>query len=68
MICLALQHGYVYGQHFAYIITTNVQNGVALHEHKPRNVFIHHRLIVNCMSAVHPSRLHSDTVTVVLSN
>jgi len=67
MKCLAIQRENIKGGNVAFIITTNVQNGVPLHGHKPGDgIFIHkspHQQTALCQT-----RLHSDTAAVVLSN
>jgi len=63
---LTIQRENVKRGHAATIIATNVQNGVPLHKHTPRDVSIHqspHRQL----SAVCQSRPHSDAATVGLS-
>jgi len=66
MKCSAIQREDVQRGHVASIITTNVQNGVPLHELKPRNIVsIHQSLIDNCLLYAQQD-LTQDTVAIVL--
>jgi len=67
MKCSAIQHENVQRGHFASIIATNVQDGIALHRHKLRNVVFICQMPRRQLSAICQTRLHSNTAAVFLS-